>query len=396
MRQQRILLLVVLLCLASASAIAQKTATVKSFTQTTDHIPGNDRRKDLNGVPCALVKVQIVDDIERVEGNKIGDIVKHGVEKWIYMCKGSRNMRIHLKNHLPVKIMFQDYHIGGLESNRVYELVIEIPDMPAMGQVESPTIVEQKLIINYSPANAMVLVDSKPYKGKGKVELQLAVGDHSYLIAADGYITAEGVVRLNERAPREITEHLVVDHSSAPTEERQPKNPSQRKTKKSKKPIEAKKSGYGQVSSAISQPAPPVTPPKALNKSFKYYYEGVVFKCKAKKGYVTITGFDVGASDVRIPAQVEYAGSFYPVKYIDTFINGNNYSAARLVIEEGIQGIANFAFMEFRKLVDVTIPNSIREIGKNAFRDNPGMMFNLPSKVDENDLRAGHVIKTSN
>ena len=51
-----------------------------------------------------------------------------GVEKWVYMCAGSRNMRIHLKNHLPVKVMFQDYHINGLESNRVYELIIEIPN----------------------------------------------------------------------------------------------------------------------------------------------------------------------------------------------------------------------------------------------------------------------------
>lgn len=98
----------------------------KSFTQTTDHIPGSDRRNDLNGVPCALIKVYVVDDIDRIEGNKIGDIVKRGnVEKWVYMCKGSRNIRIHLRNHLPIRIMFQDYHINGLESNRVYELFVE-------------------------------------------------------------------------------------------------------------------------------------------------------------------------------------------------------------------------------------------------------------------------------
>lgn len=119
---------IVIMCLIALTSQAQKTATVKSFTQTTDHISGNNRRNDLNGTPCALVKVQVVDDIERVEGNKIGDIVKQGVEKWVYMCAGSRNMKIHLKNHLPVKVMFQDYHIKGLESNRVYELVVEIPD----------------------------------------------------------------------------------------------------------------------------------------------------------------------------------------------------------------------------------------------------------------------------
>ena len=59
---------------------------------------------------------------------------RHNYIEVIYMCKGSRNVRIHLKNHLPVKVMFQDYKINGLESNRVYELVLEIPDAP------SPTI----------------------------------------------------------------------------------------------------------------------------------------------------------------------------------------------------------------------------------------------------------------
>ena len=84
---------------------AQK-ATVKIFFITSDHIPGNDRRNDLNGTPCALVKVQVVDDIERIEGNKIGAVVNKGVEKWVYLCQGSRNVRIHLKNHLPVRVMF--------------------------------------------------------------------------------------------------------------------------------------------------------------------------------------------------------------------------------------------------------------------------------------------------
>ena len=122
-----------LFCIFWPRLSAQNAAIVKEFSLTTDHIPGSDRRNDLNGVPCALIKVYVVDDIERIEGNKIGDVVKKGnVEKWVYMCKGSRNIRIHLKNHLPVRVMFQDYQISGLESNRVYELVIEAPDAPAM------------------------------------------------------------------------------------------------------------------------------------------------------------------------------------------------------------------------------------------------------------------------
>lgn len=215
---KKIFLILFLIISTFCNSVAQKTATVKSFTLTTDHISSSDRRKDLNGNLCALVKVQVVDNIERIEGNKIGNIVKHGVENWVYMCKGSRNMRIHLQNHLPVKVIFQDYKINGLESNRVYELVLEIPDapIPELFAETSNSSAEQKLTLNYTPEHAMVLIDSKPYHGNGHIELQLPVGEHSYIIAAEGYITAESTVKLNEHAPRVITEVLAIDNSAAP------------------------------------------------------------------------------------------------------------------------------------------------------------------------------------
>lgn len=406
----RFITLVLVLCSIVFSASAQKAATVKSFTQTTDHIPGNDRRNDLNGVPCALVKVQVVDEIKRIEGNKIGNIINHGVEKWVYMCKGSRNMKIHLSNHLPVKVMFQDYDINGLESNRVYELVIEIPDAPTPQQYPSSNV-KQKLIINYSPKKAMVLVDSKYCKGNGKIELELPIGDHSYVIAAEGYITAEGLVKLNSRAPREITENLVAEKNALP-EKNNDDNPDmsdilpsrngnaeKSDEKKSEKgPVLAmvnkdEEIGYNEPSAYQSAPVVMVTPPKPLNKPFKYKYEGVTFKCKAKNGYVTITEFDVNAENVIIPGKVEFEGDLYPVREINTFINGNNYGAKRLVIQEGVTDIANYAFVEFRKLIDVTIPNSISKIGRNAFRDNKGLRFILPARINENDLRKGKIIR---
>jgi len=394
---------IIILCVCVAiTAEAQKAATVKSFTQTTDHIPVNDRRNDLNNNPCALVKVQVVDDIERIEGNKIGDIVNRGVEKWVYMCKGSRNMRIHLKNHLPVKVMFQDYHINGLESNRVYELVIEIPDASASVPLAGTDIIaKQKLVINYAPTHAMVLVDSKPYRGNGRIELQLPVGEHSYLIAADGYITAEASVKLTERAPREISENLVSDNTAAVNRQQLDK---QAKTKRRKNQDTYINSGKDNQNYNL-EPLQPQTIKKAkkqktkkqksnsLNKSFKYVYEGVTFKCKAKGEDITITGFDVKVDNVIIPARVEYEGRLYPVREIDTFINGNNYSATRLVVEEGVEVIAKYAFAEFRNLIDVTLPSSIIEIGRNAFRDNAGMRLNLPQKINESDLRDGREIK---
>ena len=107
-----------LICFLPIVANSQQVS-VSSMKETTDFIPGDDQRKDFNGDLCALVKVQVVDDIADIEGNIMGDIVNKGVEKWAYMAKGSKSMKIHLKNYLPVEVVFSKYKINSLKSNRV-------------------------------------------------------------------------------------------------------------------------------------------------------------------------------------------------------------------------------------------------------------------------------------
>ena len=186
----------------------------------------------------------------------------------------------------------------------------------------------------------MVLIDSKPYSGNGKIEVQLPIGEHDYVIAAEGYITAEASVKLTEFAPRVITETLSVDPSSEPTssqnlktdkggkgflsvignvrsiikenkkakkQEKQKKNSSKPKKNSNSQLVGVQKDsnktsytsnepsmsdilGRGDNNAVVESIV--ITPPYPLNETFKYTYDGVTFKCKAKKGYVTITSFD--------------------------------------------------------------------------------------------------------
>ena len=76
--RRRIYLIFFMLCAFLCSVQAQKPVKVISFTETTDHISGAERKKDFNGNYCALVKVQVLDNIQRVEGNKIGAHFKKG------------------------------------------------------------------------------------------------------------------------------------------------------------------------------------------------------------------------------------------------------------------------------------------------------------------------------
>ena len=116
-------ILILLFSVASLAAYSQQVSVV-SFTETSDFIPGADQRRDFNGDLCALVKIQVVDEVTDVEGNVMGDIMVKGVEKWVYMAKGSKKANIHLKNHLPVNVEFNQYKVKALQGNRVYVLVL--------------------------------------------------------------------------------------------------------------------------------------------------------------------------------------------------------------------------------------------------------------------------------
>lgn len=127
----------------------------------------------------------------------------------------------------------------------------------------------------------------------------------------------------------------------------------------------------------------------SFSQSFSYNYKNVTFKGKIKNGVAIIKGFDMGAQDVVIPAFISTKGVTYPVKSVSVFINGANYLAVNLELEEGIQEIENFCFNEFRKLRTLTLPLSITHIGKNAIRDNDGLKITMSASIDEYALRNG-------
>lgn len=108
-------------------------AMVKSLTNTTSFIPGDSQRHDANGDLCALLKLQVVDGVTRIEGTPpIGDIVNRGAEKWVFLPKGTRLVTIHFEKHLPLRVVFREHNseIVALESNRVYQLVITDKEQP--------------------------------------------------------------------------------------------------------------------------------------------------------------------------------------------------------------------------------------------------------------------------
>ena len=179
--------------------ICAQELTVKSFKLAENDISAQTQpRKDLNDRNCALVKVQFVGAISEVEGNVVKPLVKHGNETWVYMPQGSRQLKLLTQSYLPVMVTFADYGVEKLESNRTYVLVMTKP-MASVGQQK------QMLTIRYTPSSATVLVDNKMVRGSnGVAKTTLPVGQHSFVVACDGYESEEGTVKLKASAPSDL------------------------------------------------------------------------------------------------------------------------------------------------------------------------------------------------
>ena len=195
---QKKLLFILMLFTAIPSTFAQEL-TVKSFKIASSDLTAQTQpRKDTNNCNCAIVKVLFVGDIVDLDGNIIKPVVKYTNETWVYMPQRSRQLKITTKDYLPLMVTFEDYGVDKLESNRTYVLTL-------LGNSQQQAQLTQTLSIRYSPSSATVLVDNKMVKGtNGMVQTTLPVGQHSFVVACDGYESEEGTVKLKASTPSNL------------------------------------------------------------------------------------------------------------------------------------------------------------------------------------------------
>lgn len=195
---KRYLIVFIVIFFIVSSAFSQELA-VKTFRVITSDLSAQTQsRKDLNDKNCALIKVGIGLQNVQFEGNIVGKVVNEVGEYWVYMPQGSRMLKVKHSNYPPIMVTFADYGIEKLESNRTYQLTMNVSG-------SNQTAQQQTLTIKYSPNSAMVLVDSKLLKGtNGVVETTLPVGQHSYMVVSDGYESEEGTVKLKSTAPSNL------------------------------------------------------------------------------------------------------------------------------------------------------------------------------------------------
>ena len=198
---KRLLSLFLMLVTLSSLAFSQEL-TVKSFKVSQGDILARTAatcRYDTNDKYCALIKVGIaLDGVEFECSGGVRDVVKKTGEYWVYLPQNNSKLRILHKDFTPLEINFFDYGIGKVQSGVTYVLTLSKPITAAVQQ-------KQTLVIKYIPSSATVLVDNKMVRGNnGVVRITLPVGQHSYIVASDGYESEEGTVKLKASAPSNL------------------------------------------------------------------------------------------------------------------------------------------------------------------------------------------------
>ncbi len=206
------LFLTLVFLFALLGGVSAQELTVKSMeTKPMDLSASTNPRLDKNNQPCGLVKVRLAAPDATFAGNVLGEVENHEGVYWVYMSQGSYMLQVRHPEYVALDVNFRDYGIRGVEGEVTYVLTLLKP--------QTENVKKQKLIINYSPANAMVLIDGKTYRGNGRVEEELPTGEHSYVIAAEGYLAAEGTVKLNGGNQRVLNETLEKETVVATTQQ---------------------------------------------------------------------------------------------------------------------------------------------------------------------------------
>lgn len=160
--------------------------TVKSFTeQTNDLTARSNPRDDLNGNPCALVKVRMAVDNATFKGMVIGDVDYRNGEYYVYMPEGAKKLSVSAPNYLVLDVKFEDYGVGALEGKTTYLLVINKP-----GEMEMSTL--KNILFQLTPKDAtLTLNGAKQNVENGSAKIQLPNGTYRYTVSSKYYQSKE-------------------------------------------------------------------------------------------------------------------------------------------------------------------------------------------------------------
>lgn len=187
--------------LVMASSVHAQELKVKSMVMSANDSSVKEfERQDLNGEPCALIKVRLSSPGAIFEGNIIPPADYKEGEYWVYMTRGSQELRIKHPDYVPIHVTFADFDImRGLNSSSTYILTLQMPE-------ENVDDGLRYLRLKVTPTDSKVSVDGKLQNvdAEGVVSVKLPQGTHKYKVEAEGYFPQVGLVEMKDKSLTEM------------------------------------------------------------------------------------------------------------------------------------------------------------------------------------------------
>ena len=186
MEKRYIAIALALLC---KCALWAQEVKVKSFELGDNDLTAqHENVKDANGDMCALIKVQILDDKVKFDGDVVKQSEKSPNEYYVFVIDGTQRLKLSASNAMPVEVVFSKYGINELKGGLTYVLRMEMP-----GQAPGA-------VFEVGMPNVAITVDGKKYTtdAMGGLDLPLGNGHHTFTVSKEGFYTYEGAFDIDK------------------------------------------------------------------------------------------------------------------------------------------------------------------------------------------------------
>ena len=110
---------------STLTVCSQNEITVVEFNQSTKDISARtNRRDDVSGTPCALLKIQFPLRGTQFIGDIVGSTSFKTNEYWVYMPQKANSLEVRHSDFKPLVINFAEHGIESVESNCTYDICL--------------------------------------------------------------------------------------------------------------------------------------------------------------------------------------------------------------------------------------------------------------------------------
>ena len=172
--------LLVLMLLIPVWVYAQDIEVKKFETMEKDQTALLNPRKDINGITCGLVKVNLKESGLTFQGNIVGEVESSGTDYYVYLARGCKRINIKHPDYMPTTVVFSDYGISKIESGKTYYLELKAKKVRLTNTSKKKGL----LVINLIPSDAELYIDDNliPKESGGVYTLNISQGNHYYSV----------------------------------------------------------------------------------------------------------------------------------------------------------------------------------------------------------------------